>query len=110
MSAVNRGLRQATRTLRLHNHRVCQPSALRPLSSSLKNAAAPVSFAATHARSSFSTMASLQSAAAATPSPSAHTGYDPEIKDIADYVHNKPIDSELAVSGESNFYPPLSPL
>lgn len=24
--------------------------------------------------------------------------YDPEIKDIADYVANKPIDSELAVS------------
>ncbi len=23
--------------------------------------------------------------------------YDPEIKDIADYVYNKPIDSELAV-------------
>ena len=43
-------------------------------------------------------MASLQSAAAATPSPSESKGYDPEIKDIADYVHNKPIDSELAVS------------
>lgn len=24
--------------------------------------------------------------------------YDPEIKDIADYVANKPIDSDLAVS------------
>lgn len=24
--------------------------------------------------------------------------YDPEIKDIASYVHNTPIDSELAVS------------
>jgi hypothetical protein len=43
-------------------------------------------------------MASLQSAAAASPSPASHKGYDPEIKDIADYVHNKPIDSELAVS------------
>jgi 2-methylcitrate dehydratase len=43
-------------------------------------------------------MASLQSAAAATPSPSESKGYDPEITDIANYVHNKPIDSELAVS------------
>lgn len=97
MSAVNRGLRQATRSLRLH--RACPQSALRPLSA-LKNAAAPLSVAATHTRSSFSTMASLQSASAAAPSPSAGKGYDPEILDIASYVHNKPIDSELAVSGE----------
>ncbi|KAG7291698.1 hypothetical protein NEMBOFW57_001717 [Staphylotrichum longicolle] len=41
-------------------------------------------------------MASLQSASAAAPSPSAGKGYDPEILDIASYVHNKPIDSELA--------------
>lgn len=97
MSAVNRGLRQATRSL--HLHRSCRSSALRPLRA-LKNAAAPVSFAATHTHSSFSTMASLQSASAATPSPSAHKGYDPEILDIASYVHNQNIDSELAVSGE----------
>jgi hypothetical protein len=45
-------------------------------------------------------MASLQSAAAAAPSPAGGKGYDPEIKDIADYVHNKPIDSELAVRRE----------
>ncbi|KAK4246692.1 MmgE/PrpD family-domain-containing protein [Corynascus novoguineensis] len=93
MSAVNRGLRQATRSL--HLHRSCRSSALRPLRA-FKNAAAPVSFAATHTRSSFSTMASLQSASAATPSPSAHKGYDPEILDIASYVHNQNIDSELA--------------
>lgn len=44
-------------------------------------------------------MASLQSAApGVTPSPAAHKGYDPEITDIADYVLNKNIDSELAVS------------
>jgi 2-methylcitrate dehydratase len=41
-------------------------------------------------------MASLQSASAAAPSPSAHTGYDQEILDIAGYVHNQKIDSELA--------------
>ncbi|KAK4130151.1 2-methylcitrate dehydratase [Trichocladium antarcticum] len=93
MSAVNRGLRQATRSVRLHQ--VCQRSAFRPLSTTLKGAA-PLSLAATHTRSSFSTMASLQSASAAAPAPSAHTGYDPEIKDIADYVHNKAVDSDLA--------------
>lgn len=43
-------------------------------------------------------MASLQSAAAAPPRPSAGTGYDPEIKDIANYIHNYSIDSDLAVS------------
>lgn len=30
--------------------------------------------------------------------PSEHRGYDPEVTDIASYVHNKPIDSDLAVS------------
>lgn len=44
-------------------------------------------------------MASLQSGV--TPSPTAHKGYDPEITDIADYVLNKNIDSELAVSFSS---------
>jgi 2-methylcitrate dehydratase len=78
--------------------------------SALKKAAGPVSIAATPSRSSFSTMASLQSASAATPSPSAGKGYDPEILDIASYVHNQKIDSELAVSGEpkpgTQFCPP----
>lgn len=105
MSAVNRGLRQATRSLRLH--RSVPHSALRPLSS-LKNTAAPLSLAATHARNSFSTMASLQSASAAAPSPSAGKGYDPEITDIANYVHNQKIDSELAVSGD--FFSPCATL
>lgn len=43
-------------------------------------------------------MASLQSAAQTAPMPSEHKGYDPEIADIANYVHNQPIDSDLAVS------------
>lgn len=43
-------------------------------------------------------MASLQSAAATTPKPSEGVGYDPEIKDIANYIHNYAIDSDLAVS------------
>ncbi|KAL3448477.1 MmgE/PrpD family-domain-containing protein [Aspergillus insuetus] len=44
--------------------------------------------------SRFSTMASLQSAA---PIPAAaQKGYDPEIKDMADYIHNYNVDSDLA--------------
>lgn len=43
-------------------------------------------------------MASLQSAAATTPKPSEGVGYDPEIKDIANYIHSYAIDSDLAVS------------
>lgn len=39
-------------------------------------------------------MASLQSGAPVPPSEA--RAYDPEINDIADYVHNKPIDSDLA--------------
>ncbi|KXX80885.1 2-methylcitrate dehydratase, mitochondrial [Madurella mycetomatis] len=95
MSAVSRGLRQASRALR-PQPRFSPRSALRPLGSTLKSAASPLSVIVTPARNSFSTMASLQSAAAAAPSPSSGKGYDPEIKDIADYVHNKKIDSELA--------------
>ncbi|KAK4145689.1 MmgE/PrpD family-domain-containing protein [Dichotomopilus funicola] len=95
-AAINRGLRQATR----HLQRSCPASALRPLgaAAAFKNTtAAPLSVAATHARTSnFSTMAALQSASAATPSPSTGKGYDPEILDIASYVHNQKIDSDLA--------------
>ncbi|KAL4927519.1 putative 2-methylcitrate dehydratase [Aspergillus undulatus] len=44
--------------------------------------------------SRFSTMTSLQSAA---PIPAAgQKGYDPEIKDMADYIHNYKVDSDLA--------------
>lgn len=46
-------------------------------------------------------MASLQSAAATIPKPSEGVGYDPEIKDIANYIHNYKIDSNLAVSPPS---------
>lgn len=48
-------------------------------------------------------MASLQSSG--TPMPQEGRGYDPEITDIADYVHNKPVDSELAVSPSSSRLP-----
>lgn len=43
----------------------------------------------------FSTMSPLQSGA---PPPPQAREYDPEIKDIASYVHNTPINSDLAVS------------
>ncbi len=47
-------------------------------------------------------MAALQSAH--TPAPS-NQAYDPEIQDIANYVHNKPIDSDLAVSAHFSRVP-----
>ena len=47
-------------------------------------------------RNSFSTMASLQSAH--IPAATGPRSYDPEIDDIANYVHNTPVNSELAVS------------
>ncbi len=98
MSAVNRGLRSASRSLRLQQRTGLQ-SAARPLtvasSQTLLNAArrSAVSSSTSH---NFSTMSSLKSGAPVAPSE--HRGYDPEITDIASYVHNKPIDSDLAVS------------
>src|SRR4051812_33327065 len=99
MSAVNRGLRSASRSLRLQQRSSLQTAA-RPLtvasSQTLLNAASrrsPVPSSTSH---NFSTMSALKSGAPVAPSE--HRGYDPEITDIADYVHNKPIDSDLAVS------------
>jgi 2-methylcitrate dehydratase len=40
-------------------------------------------------------MSALKSSAPPVPS---KREYDPEIKDMASYIHNTPIDSELAVS------------
>lgn len=50
-------------------------------------------------------MASLQSAHA--PAPAGNKAYDPEITDIANYVHNQKIDSDLAVSSRSRIAPSL---
>ena len=44
--------------------------------------------------SRFSTMSALQSAAPPAP---ANRAYDPEIKDMADYIHKYKVDSDLAV-------------
>lgn len=45
--------------------------------------------------SQFSTMAARQSAAPAAP---ADKSYDPEIQDMANYIHDYKVDSDLAVS------------
>lgn len=47
--------------------------------------------------SQFSTMAARQSAA---PSVQGDKSYDPEIKDMATYIHDYNVDSDLAVSGK----------
>jgi 2-methylcitrate dehydratase len=46
----------------------------------------------------FSTMAARQSAAPAVPSDKA---YDTEIQDMASYIHDYKVDSDLAVSGSA---------
>lgn len=96
MSAVNRGLRTASRSLRLQQ-RTCLRSA------------APLAFGAASSRAALlaaprlsSQLTNTFSTTAARPSapvmPQGDREYDPEITDIASYVHNTPIDSELAVS------------
>ena len=90
MSAVSRTLRTATKQLRFQSPRGLRVAA--PL-------VARSAFGAS--RSSLSGAAFSTSAATRSGAPdmsSAPREYDPEIKDIADYVANKTIDSELAVS------------
>lgn len=94
MSAISRSLRSASK-LRVQPRAasgLCSASvgAGRFASSGFAVASAPAS------RSNFSTSFSKLSGAPAMASSSRE--YDPEIKDIADYVANKTIDSELAVS------------
>jgi 2-methylcitrate dehydratase len=91
MSAFSRNLcSTASRALRQRSSvisRAVRPIALRATPST------PISARAVTA-SSFSTMSSLKSAA---PPVSGKREYDPEIKDIASYIHNTSIESELAV-------------
>ena len=108
MSAVNRGLRQASKQVRLSQRAVSNLSSTRSAAGlqsafRLQNSSSTSTSALPNTRtSSFSTMASLQSAApGTTPMPAHHKGYDKEITDIADYVLNKNIDSDLAVSSSS---------
>lgn len=94
MSTINRSVRTATRNLRLPT---LQARALRaPLTSSITRATTvSASSRGLSSYKQFSTMSPLQSGA---PPPPQAREYDPEIKDIASYVHNTPINSELAVS------------
>ena len=103
---MQRGIRQASRKVVLPQ-RLCRSSALRAVGTWSTSAPRTTPAIFCHTRKTFSTMASLQSAAA--PSPSEGKGYDPEIKDIADYVHNKPINSDLAVSFTFAGAPPKFP-
>lgn len=90
MSAINRSLRAASsQTLRLQTRTVRAPAFNRFANTpSIRSATLKAS-------SNFSTMSKLQSNA---PPAAAVREYDSELTDIASYVHNTPIDSDLAVS------------
>lgn len=94
MSAVNRSLRSASKQLRL------QPTRVVPCAAAIRSASVGrlrIAGAALPAsRNTFSTVSARLSGAPTMTSGARE--YDPEIKDIADFVANKPIDSELAVS------------
>ncbi|KXJ94150.1 2-methylcitrate dehydratase-like protein [Microdochium bolleyi] len=93
MSAVNRSLRTASRSLRLPTSALnrAAPLAVSAAKLGARRTAAPA--LASYSRiSSFSTSAAKMGAPAL---PQEGREYDPEIKDIAQYV-SKPIDSELA--------------
>lgn len=96
MSVVSRGLRTASRSLRV------PPAALqagRPARLPATSRAPQSGVRQLRPQTQgFCSMASLRYGAPASAAADATNDYDPEIKDIADYVHNKPIDSELAVS------------
>lgn len=97
MSAVNRSLRSASKQLRLQPTRVVSSAACAASIRSASVGALRITGSSLPAsRNTFSTSAARLSGA-----PNMTSGareYDPEIKDIADFVANKPIDSELAVS------------
>ncbi|KAJ1335765.1 bifunctional 2-methylcitrate dehydratase/aconitate hydratase [Microdochium nivale] len=93
MSAVNRSLRTASRSLRLPTSALSRAAPLAVSAAKLgaRRTAAPA--LASYSRvSSFSTSAARMGAPALSQE---GREYDPEIKDIAQYV-SKPIDSELA--------------
>ncbi|KAH6956516.1 MmgE/PrpD family-domain-containing protein [Fusarium avenaceum] len=90
MSAVNRTLRTATKQLRFQSPRGLRVAA--PLVARSALGAARSSLPVSHG--AFSTSAARRSGA--PDMSSTQREYDPEIKDIADYVANKTIDSELA--------------
>ncbi|KHN98697.1 2-methylcitrate dehydratase [Metarhizium album ARSEF 1941] len=97
MSAVNRGLRTASKQLRV-SRLSSSPACVSVGRSASVGAAARVSATPSSTllrlHANFSTSATSRSAAPVMASQPRE--YDPEIKDIADYVANKPIDSDLA--------------
>ncbi|KAM0333443.1 hypothetical protein ACHAQA_002105 [Verticillium albo-atrum] len=98
MSAVNRSIRTASRSLRLQPQSVRLAAPLRAgLASTHLNSSSSTASARTSSSSSshnFSTVAARQSGAPAMSSEPRE--YDPEINDIANYVQNYKVDSELA--------------
>ncbi|KAH8819006.1 MmgE/PrpD family-domain-containing protein [Xylogone sp. PMI_703] len=93
MSTLNRGVRRASQNLRLSS---LQSRAVRGSPLALLPAVRTSKFHSVVPSSSFkqfSTMSALRSGA---PPPPQAREYDPEIKDIASYVHHTPIDSDLA--------------
>lgn len=111
MSAVNRTLSKSLRLQKTFtpSQAARSASAKSVLGGASRTSAltsAPRFLSKASTASSFHTMASLKSAAAAPPKPSEGVGYDPEIKDIANYIHSYKVDSELAV----NFSPTPSAL
>lgn len=92
MSAVNRSLRTASKQLRSARLTAAPLATAAARSASFGVARA----SSTPSHKSFSTTTARKSGA--PDMSSAPREYDPEIKDIADYVANKPIDSDLAVS------------
>ncbi|KAF3357306.1 Ornithine carbamoyltransferase [Verticillium dahliae VDG1] len=99
MSTVNRSIRPATRSLRLPSQTVRLAAPLRAgLASTHLNAstasARTSSSSSPSSAHNFSTAAARQSGAPAMSSEPRE--YDPEINDIANYVQNYKVDSELA--------------
>lgn len=98
MSAVNRSIRTATRTLKLQQGTLRASGVVATNLSAVPRIAyiaATSPQSAPLAQSHFHTSAIARSGA---PAMSSNNDYDPEIKDIANYVHNYNIDSDLAVS------------
>merc|ERR1712000_145385 len=92
MSTINRGVRTASRTLRTPALQSRAPLRTPLAFTSRANFTASPRTTPSSPRQ-FSVMAARQSGA---PPPPQAREYDPEIKDIASYVHNTPIDSDLA--------------
>ncbi|EFQ26577.1 2-methylcitrate dehydratase [Colletotrichum graminicola] len=93
-AAINRGLRTASRSLRFQSRSVRLATPLRAVVASTNFAASSATRSAPQQSHTFSTASARQSAAPAMASEARE--YDPEIRDIANYVQNYKVDSDLA--------------